>query len=287
MNVYNVGPGQTYSTVEAAIADINLRVPAPSALDRVVVAVWPGFYDSTAFGTIDVPAYTSVVAVFPDAHDATVLTNDTAPLFRCVGPYTGFGGFTLYLPAATDQYAILGNDQSNIRIERLKAWSTGPTKQGRFFKQTGATWKNLAIADTVVNALTTTSGGLASEEGIVFLENTSASVRWVDAWFQGRNFWDCHSFTAQGNVLAVYKCDDVRVSQAELRAMGTTGRAALVTSQARVRFNHCHLEGKSAAVYTGSGGGNSTTELEQCDCRGRFGATLAGAGTVINHDSYL
>lgn len=285
-SVFNVGPSQPYTTIEAAVADITLLPTPPSALDRAVVAVWPGHYDSTAFGTIDVPAFTSISAVL-DSHDATTLVNDTAPLFRCVGPYTGFHGLTVYLPAATDQYAILGNNQNNIRIEQIKAWSTGATKKGRFFKQSGATWVNLAISDTVINALTTGSGGLSSEEGIVFLENTSASTRWVDAWFQGKNFWDCHSFTSQGNVLAVYKCDDVRVSHAELRAMGTIGRSALVTNQARVRFNHCYFDGRSASVYTGSGGGNSTSEFMHCDGRGRFGATIAGAGTVISYNSRM
>lgn len=285
MNIYNVGPGQTYSTVQDAVAAIGLRTPAPSALDRVVVAVHPGHYDSTSYGTIDVPAYTSVSAVLP-SHDATTLMNDTAPLFRCVGDYVGFHGLTIYLPAATDQYAILGNNQSKIRIESVKAWSTGPTKQGRFFKQSGASWVNLAIVDTVINALTTGSGGLSSEEGVVFLENTSGSTRWVDAWLQ-KNFWDCHSFTSQGNVLAAYRCDDVRISHTELRALGATGRAALNTNQGRLRFNHCHLEGKSASVYTGSGGGNSVSEFYNTEGRGRFGATLAGAGTVIQANSRM
>lgn len=285
-SIFNVGSGQPYSDIQSAIADINLLSPAPSALDRAVVIVWPGHYDSTAFGTIDVPAFTSIT-VAVQTHDATTLVNDSAPLFRCVGDYTGFHGLTIYLPAATDQYAILGNNSSKIRIEDIKAWSTGSSKKGRFFKQSGSTWINVAIKNTVINAMATGSGGLSSEEGIVFLENTSGSTRWVDAWIMGANFWDCHTFTSQGNVLAVYKCDDVRVSHAELRAMGPTGRAALVTNQARVRFNHCYFDGKSASVYTGSGGGNSTSEFHNCEGRGRFGATIAGAGTVLNYNSRL
>lgn len=283
MSTYHVGPGQTYSTVQDAIADVNLT--PPTAADRAVVVVHPGQYDSTAFGTIDLPTYTSVTGAYA-SHDAVQLVNDTAPLFRCTGDYVGIHNLTVYLPAATDEYAILGNNQSRIRIENVKAWSTGATKKGRFFKQSGSTWVNVALTDCVVNALTTTSGGLASDEGIVFFENTSASPRWVDVWLS-KNFWDCHSFTAQGNVLAVYKCDDVRVMHSELRAQGSTGRAALVTSQARVRFNHCHLEGKSASVYTGSGGGNSTSEFYNTEARGRFGATIAGAGTVIQANSRL
>lgn len=286
-SIFNVGPGQTYADIQSAVADVNLLSPAQSALDRAVIVVHPGHYDSTAFGTIDVPAYTSISAAVP-SHDATTLVNDTAPLFRCVGDYTGFHGLTIYLPADTDEYAILGNNQSKIRIESVKAWSTGSTKQGRFFKQSGSSWVNLAISDTVINALTTTSGGLSSEEGVVFLENTSGSSRWVDAWMQ-KNFWDCHSFTASGNVLAVYKCDDVRVMHSEIRSItsGTHGRAALVTSQARVRFNHCHLEGKLNSVYTGSGGGNSVSEIYNCEGRGRFGASLGGAGTIIQYSSHM
>lgn len=289
MNTYHVGPGQTYSTIQDAIADINLRVPAPSALDRCVVMVWAGHYDSTAFGTIDIPAYVSITTPY-ETHDAVTLLNDTAPLFRCVGQFVGIQNVTVYLPAATDQYAILGNNQPKIRIKGVHAWTTGASKQGRFFKQSGNSWYNVSIRSCVINAGTTTSGGLPQEEGIVFFENTSGGTRMVDVWLED-NFWDCHTFTSDGNILAVHKCEDVRVMRSELRSITSIlapyGRAALVTIQSRVRFNHCWLEGRKNNIYVGSGGGISTADVYNTEGRGRTGAGIGGAGTVNQFNSRL
>lgn len=288
-SVYNVGSESwMYADIQAAITAINARSPAPSATDRVVVLVWPGRYDSTANGTIDVPAFTTISGAVR-GHDMVQCINTTAAIFRCVGSFTGFYDLTIYLSAATDTYAILGNNQNAIRIGHCWVFSESTVNRlGRFFKQTGSTWVNIAIHDTVINANTTGQGALSSEEGIVFLENTDASVRNCDVWLQ-KDFWDCHTFTAAGNVLAVYHCDDVRVMHSELRSLpsGAFGRGALVTTQARVRFNHCHIEGKVASVHIGNGGGNSTAEFYNTEGRGRFGATTGGAGTIIQQNSHL
>lgn len=282
-SVYNVGPSSwMYPTVQAAITAINARSPAPSANDRVVVYVWPGRYDSTAFGTIDVPAFTTICGAMR-GHDMIQLINTSAPLFRCTGSFTGFYDLTIYASAADDTYAILGNNQNTIRIGHCWFFSESTSNRlGRFFKQTGSTWVNVGIHDVVINANTKTQGSLTTEEGIVFLENTSVAVRNVDVWIQ-KSFWDCHTFTAQGNILAVYHCDDVRVMHSELRALpsGAFGRGLLATVQAAVRVNHSFLEGKSAAFATGSSGGNSTVFAYNCELRGRFGAAAGGTGTNI------
>lgn len=286
-NVYNVGKASwMFPTVQAAIAAVNARSPTPSSEDRVNIAVWPGYYDSSSFGTIDVPGFTTISAVYI-GHDHTQLTNTNGPLFRCVGPFTGFTGFTLYPAAATDVYAILGNNQNNIRIENVKFFSRGGSFQGRFFKQTGSTWINVGINDVVINAGTTETGSLSSDEGVVMFENTSGSARFCDVWLQ-KNFWDCHTFTNVGNVLAVYGCDDVRLMHSEVRALpsgGSFGRSILITNtNARVRMNHCHLEGNLNSVFTNTG---CTSEWYNTEGRGRFGATFGGAGTRIVRNSNI
>src|SRR5690606_27836393 len=138
---YNVGKASwMYPSVQAAIAAINAGT-APSAQDRAVVQVWPGYYDSTTFGTIDVPAFVTVRSV--DGHDPAALVNTSAAIFRCVGAFTGFYGLTLYASAATDTYAILGNNQNTIRVGRCNFFSeNASTRLGRFFKQSGGTWVN-------------------------------------------------------------------------------------------------------------------------------------------------
>ncbi len=286
VNTYEVGFGKTYATVQDAIADINLRVPAPSYFDRVVVLVWPGAYDSTAFGTIDIPAYTSITAAVR-SHDATQLYNDTAPLFRCVGNNVGLCGLTIYPPFATDLYAILGNNQDRIRIEDCNMWAQGGSREGRFFKQDGPTWVNAGMNRVVINAATTTKGALATDEGVVMFRNSGSVGRFCDVWID-EPFWDCHTFTAVGNVLANYGCDDVRVMGGEIRSLppGSLGRAVLTTtSGARTRISPgTHLEGNLNSFYTNTG---CTTEVYNCETRGRFGATFAGPGARVTRNSSL
>lgn len=277
-NTYNVGPDAgMYPTIQDAIADINLRVPAPSVEDRAVVLVWPGpTYDSTAFGTIDVPTHVSIAGVAV-THDAIRVKNDTAPVFRCTGPVTGFSNLSIIAAAAPDVYAIEGNNQSRIRIDNVNL--LGNTSQrGRFFRQSGSSWVNVAIRGGFVNSFCNGNGALPNEQGVVLFENSGPATRALDVWLQ-YVFWDCHGWTGgvNGNVLALFGCEDTRVSFSEIRALGGNGRAILATGAGaatgptKVRINHVYAEGSSAGIFVSTTGGTSQAFLYNTEARGRFG----------------
>jgi hypothetical protein len=279
-DVYNVGTASwMYPTIQAAIAAINSRSPAPSAEDRVVVMVWPGRYDSTAFGTISVPAFTTICGAI-QAHDAVQLINTSAPIFSCNGSFTGFYNLTFYASAATDTYAILGNNQSQIRIGHCWFFSENvSTRLGRFFKQSGSTWINLAIHDTVIDAKTQGSGALSTAEGVVFLENTG-SLRLNDVWLQ-RNFWDCHTLSAGGRVVAAVKCQDVRIMDCEIRALGSNGTSiAMKTAGSKMRITKTYAEAATAGLETDAG---TDVKIYNSDLAGDD--IIAGGACVINGTS--
>jgi hypothetical protein len=284
--VYNVGKASwMYPTIQAAIAAINARSPAPSANDRVVVKVWPGLYDSTTFGTIDVPQFVSIIGG-ANGHDAVQVHNNTAAVFRCTGGFVGFTGLTFLAATADDIYAILGNNQNAIRIDKCFFFTSGSTFHGRFFKQTGSTWVNVSIVDTVIDAKTTGSGALSTAEGIVFLENTG-SIRLNDVWLQ-RNFWDCHTLPSGGRVLATVKCTDVRVMHCELRSIGGTGTGiAVKTTGSKMRINHTYVECNGPGLESDAG----TTvvvynsEIAGDDLISGGAATISGSSTVRNSNT--
>jgi hypothetical protein len=267
-----------YASIQDAIAAINARSVAPSAASRVIVQVWPGRYDSTAFGTIDVPAFTTICGAVR-GHDMIQVVNQTAPIFRCTGSFTGFYDLTIYASAATDTYAILGNNQNFIRIGGCWFFQGGLGGEGRFFKQTGSTWINVGIHDTVIDAFTTGSGALSTPEGIVFFENTG-SLRFNDVWLQ-RNFWDAHHFTSAGRVLATVKCQDVRLMHSELRAIGSFGTGiAIETSGSTFRVINSYVEAITAGLTSDTG---TTVRIYNSELAGDD--IIAGGACVISGSS--
>lgn len=277
--VFNVGQADwMYPSIESAITAINSVTPVPSASNRVIVQVWPGRYDSTLFGTIDVPAFTTICGAVR-GHDMIQVVNQTAPIFRCTGSFTGFYDLTIYASAATDTYAILGNNQNFIRIGGCWFFQGGLGGEGRFFKQTGSTWINVGIHDTVIDAFTTGSGALSTPEGIVFFENTG-SLRFNDVWLQ-RNFWDAHHFTSAGRVMAAVKCQDVRLMHSELRAIGSFGTGiAIETSGSTFRVINSYVEAITAGLTSDAG---TTVRVYNSELAGDD--IIAGGACVISGSS--
>jgi hypothetical protein len=281
--IYNVGQAfWMYPTIQAAVAAINAQRPSPTtSQDFVVIRVWPGRYDTTAVGTIDLPAYVGVeAAIQAGIFGAAVvnLRNDSADFFRLTGSNVVLHGLRFGASATAGVVAINGNDQSQVRITRCDVSHDGGNP-GLFIKQSGNNWSILLIEDCTIDCAHLS--GYA-----VDLADPTGAARVVDVEISNA-FWDCHHLTSAGGVLQVTRCLDVRVKNSKLRGTGAihgnhcTGINSLTGSG--LEITHSYFDCTSASIASDSS--VQTIRLYNTEAKGQFAGVALGGSTLLTHNN--
>ncbi len=241
-NVYNVGKASwMYPTIHAAIAAINARVPLPSALDPVMIQVWPGFYASTTAYLL--PAG---VAVHGPNDIGALLSNGVSDMFSLQGNNTGLE--SLYLLG--DPGAAFARIRCNNRTAFYSRYMTAGGNCA-YLVQVGATWTVLSFNEVLIDAQQTTGY-------VIHLENTGSSARLLDCW--SRNcFWDAFHMQVAGagnsGIVRCIDCSDVRFSSTEIRGTDCTGirHIKVGAGTPSIRVDHCSIQAKSGGFVSGRG----------------------------------
>jgi hypothetical protein len=282
-NTYFVGlSGCPYTTIAAAIAAINGGA-APTESTQAVIFIYPGLYTMTS--VITVPQWVSVVGV--QSNFPVILQNNTTDIFTCAG-FNQFENLTIAQGSAINTWVFNVGNNSDVNIMRCAMWPTlgtaGSYNQGFLFAS-GANWARLSAKNcTINNGMTNnnTGGWFGGSQYCVVLINTSAAVRFCDAWFQ-ECFFDCYQLTAFGGGFQLLNVQDVRIERCTLRGANTWNTSirctyvAGVTGTPQVEVRHCYTTG-GVSVFNDA---NTNIIIINSDCSG-----WASSGTSTIHNSY-
>jgi|SRR5688572_12584442 len=282
--VYNVGEAfWMYPTIQAAVAAVNAQRPSPSTSeDWVVVRVWPGRYDTTAHGTIDLPRFITIEAAVESGifGSAVVdLRNDSTDFFRFTGDNVCLHGLRFGASATANIVAINGNDCSQVRITRCDM-GHGGGNPGKFIKCSGDNWSVWLIDNCTIDCAHLS--GFA-----VDLADPSGAGRVADLEISNC-FWDAHHLTSAGGVLQITRLQDVRVRSSKLRGTGAllgnhcTGINCLTSCHLEV--THCYFDCTAASIATD--GTLQTVRIYNTEAKGQFaGVSFGGSTTSVVRNS--
>ena len=275
--VFNVGKASwMYPTPHAAVA----AAIAVGGSVRKLIKIWPGHYDLTGMGTLDIPTLYTVQGA---GSQTTTLQNDSADMFRCTGGDVRFEHFATFGTGAASLFVINANNQNAVSVADVTHLASTS-----FLKQIGATWVTLAFLSVIINSQQTS--GYA-----VVLENTGSS-RNVDAYAK-ECFWDAYALAGAGDVggcLQVTSCLDARVMNSEFRCTasgGGTQRAIALNmigaADCNVRVTHSTFTSHPAANTFFKGIQSQSGSTVRTFNVFAENSTANIAGTSISQNSFL
>jgi len=251
--VFNVGGCQPYATVHEALDAIGSlpAAEAPSSASRVLIQVWPGFYESTE--TYEIPSWVGVGGYGPAGKGLVHFQNDVTNLFTVTGDHVFFDNFLVEGSSTSTLYAFNGNNHSHIHIWNVDMLDNGGVARQRFLIQEGATWSVMNLWHCTVNYQ-------GRDEYCCRITNSGANARFVDTWIESC-FFDAFQLTNFGGSFDLRGVQDLRFWNNTIRGTNDPGGAG--------PFFNTGIRHRLGGVA-----GTPTIEIDQC----RMSGALSGLG---------
>lgn len=253
--VFNVGHKcQPYKTIHEALDAIGSLsdADAPAAHARVLIQVWPGYYESTE--TYEIPSWVGVAGYGGAAKGLVQFYNEDTNLFTVGGDHVFFDNFLVEGSPNADIYAFNGNNCSHGHIWNVDMLDNGGVARQKFLIQEGADWDVWNLWHCTVN--------YQGRSGFTCrLTNSGANARFVDTWVESC-FFDAFQLTDFGGSFDLRGIQDLRFWDNTIRGTNASSGGLFFNTGIRQRL--------------GGVAGTPTIEITQC----RMSGALAGLGGV-------